>query len=277
MNDEPASLSGHFEPPVLSPADLSALESARLEDMARAGRECLECQRVLARTQDNVVSELLRHEGTFYEWQHYPDGDVYDAVSHSQYYYHAHPKDDRTLPEHGHFHTFLRPLGMPAGIVPAATDGRRKAIGRVGIDNDALSHLVAISMDRAGQAVRLFTVNRWVTGETWYAAPDVIRMLDHFGIDHAQPSWPVNRWVTCIMRLFRPDIEGLLTARDQSIALWADERPGRLVYEDRDLEIASLVEVDVERQLRRVERALTGRLEPASAAAPARRAGAGGT
>jgi len=277
VNDRSATVSGHFEPPSLSPADVSALEADRLEDMARAGRECLECQRVLARTQDNVVSELLRHEGTFYEWQHYPDGDVYDAVSHSQYYYHAHPKDDRMLPEHGHFHTFLRPLGMPAGIAPAAMDGRRKANGRVGIDNDALSHLVAISMDRAGRAIRLFTVNRWVTGETWYAASDVTRMLDRFVIDHAQPSWPVNRWVSCVMRLFRPDIEALLTARDESIVRWSRDRPGRLVYEDRDLEIASQMEIDIERQLRRVEGALADLPDPVLPAVSVQRAGAGGS
>ncbi|HSR70967.1 MAG TPA: hypothetical protein VLL72_01180, partial [Kiloniellales bacterium] len=81
--------------------------------MAEAGRAVVEAHRVLARTGDNVVGELLRDHDTFYEWDHYPPGDVYDRESHAQYYYHAHPPEQRFPGEHGHFHTFLRPKGMP--------------------------------------------------------------------------------------------------------------------------------------------------------------------
>jgi len=60
----------------------------------------------------------LRGGGVFYEWNHYPEGDVYDPDSHAQYYYHAHPPQLRGGDEHGHFHTFLRPRGMPSGTMP---------------------------------------------------------------------------------------------------------------------------------------------------------------
>ena len=58
---------------------------------------------VLAKTGDNVVSEVLRGVETFYEWEHYPPDDVYDRETHAQFYYHAHPPGERSFAEHGHF------------------------------------------------------------------------------------------------------------------------------------------------------------------------------
>lgn len=251
--------------------DLSGLPRDALEAMADAGREVRACLRVLAKTGDTVVGELLRGHGTLYEWRHYPPGDVYDAEFHAQYYYHCHPEEERRSGEHGHFHTFLRPLGMPAGIAPAALPDLAAPEGA----NEALSHLIGIAMDGAGQAVRLFTTNRWVTGETWYAAEDVVRMLDGFVIDHARPSWPTNRWITAVVRLFRPQIEELLRERDTTIRTWADRHPDRYVYEDRALEVASERLVSIEQQIAAVDLALRrGRRRPAILPMPPQGAGA---
>jgi hypothetical protein len=135
--------------------DLCDLPPDRLADMADAGGQIRECYRLLRKGGGNIVGEVLRGHGAFFDWEHYPPGDVYDDETHSQYYYHAHPGACR-FAEHGHFHTFLRPLGMPAGIVPAAAaDGGAGAADGFA-DNQALSHLVAISMDEAGYPVRLF-------------------------------------------------------------------------------------------------------------------------
>lgn len=232
--------------------DFSVIEPERLEAMTAAGQEVVEIHRVLAKTGDNIVGELLRGHETFYEWDHYPPGDVYDRETHSQYYYHAHPPEQRFPGEHGHFHTFLRPKGMPKGIKPAKVPDAKPPED----DNDALSHLVAIAMDSKGIPFRLFTVNRWVTGETWYKADDVAEMLDYFKIDHARPSWPVNRWVGAMVVLFRPQILALLATRDQTVAGWIAEHPGENVYEDRNLEVTSSVDISIERQVRSVTEAL---------------------
>ena len=216
--------------------DFHALPRERLDAMARAGDDVYECHRVLANTGDNIVGELLRDVETFYEWNHYPDGDVYDPTSQAQYYYHAHPQELRGG-EHGHFHTFMRPLGMPKGVAPAPVADFAPPEG----ENDALSHLIGISMDRYGVPIRLFTTNRWVTGETWYVATDVERMLDGFVIDHARPSWPVNRWVSGMVCLFRPQIAALLHARDAVVAAWVEGHPDGNVYEDRDLEVTPTI------------------------------------
>jgi hypothetical protein len=231
--------------------ELEGLANARLEDMAAAGGEVLEIYRLLRKSGDNVVGEVLRGQGEFYEWDHYPKGDVYDPETHSQYYYHAHPAELRGG-EHGHFHTFLRPKGMPPAIEPAPLADYAPPAG----DNDALSHLIGISMDPHGFPIRLFSTNRWVTGEVWYAADDVIAMLDRFDMDLAAPSLPANIWITAMVRLFRPEIEALVRDRDRALAAWQQRKPEVNVYEDRDLEITSLLDISVEGQIDRVNDAL---------------------
>jgi len=234
--------------------DFRKLTTDELEGMREAGAGVRECYRVLAKTNDNIVGELIKGEETFYEWNHYPDGDVYDSETHAQFYYHAHPSEERPG-EHGHFHTFLRPGGMPPEVRPAPVPDFEPPED----PDDALSHLVAISMDRKGFPVKLFTTNRWVTGEVWYAAGDVCRLLPLFNIDHAQPSWPVNIWITDMLVLFRPQIKALIYARDRIVAAWQQSHPGQIVYEDRGLEVAAEMAVDVDAQLVAVEKALAAR------------------
>ncbi len=234
---------------------LEQLSTEALETMAEAGREVAEVHRILAKTGDNIVGELLKNNGTFYEWDHYPPGDVYDHETHGQFYYHAHAPEQRFEGEHGHFHTFVRPKGMPPGIKPA------KIAGYVAPKdpNDALSHLIAISMTPAGLPFRIFTVNRWVTGEIWYSAEDVSVLLDYFKIDHAQPSWPVNRWITGMVQLYKPQIIDLVEARDRKIAQWQQLYADRDVFEDRDLEVTSYLDIDLDRQIQAVANVLLDR------------------
>ena len=227
--------------------NFSELPKVRLERMRSAGEEALECYRVLSKAGANVVGELLKGEGKFYEWNHYPDGDIYDNETHSQYYYHAHREE-----EHGHFHTFVRQSGMPDGMTPAEnTSDEEWPEG-----DERLSHLISISMDPQGLPLALFTTNRWVTGENWYVAEDVIRLLDRFEIDHAVPNWATNRWLTAMVRLFHPQIVELIKERDRTIADWTPSDASTHVFEDRELEITSFLEVSPDDQLEKVRSAL---------------------
>ncbi|MEM7253586.1 MAG: hypothetical protein AAF493_19390 [Pseudomonadota bacterium] len=238
--------------------DFRSIPRTELKLMAAAAEEIYECYRVLERGGLNIVGECIGYEAdrfkgreAFYEYDHYPEGDVFDSESGGQYYYHAH----RGLAgEHGHFHTFVRRDGMPPGVEPVPYEGDAEwpAVG------DEVAHIVAISMDARGFPIGFFTTNRWVTDETWYRADDVMRMVDNFEIDHAFPSWPANRWITCMFRLFRPQIEALLHQRDEVIASWAETRPDVDVFEDRELEITGQAIVSVEEQLKRVKRAISG-------------------
>ena len=228
--------------------DFNNLDTEELETMAEAGREVEEWERVLRKTGDNVVGELLRTREKFYEFEHCPPGDIYDREHHAQYYYHAHRPG-----EHGHFHTFLREKGIPADCQPVAQSEADYMKQR----NDTYSHLVAISMNRQGFPIGLFTTNRWVTAENWYAADDVCAMLDDFKIDHAQPSWPVNQWISAMFGLFRPQIIELLHERDAVVADWQEKHPDSDVFEDRDLDLPSRIEISVDQQISDVQTAMS--------------------
>lgn len=194
------------------------------------------------------------------EWQHYPQGEVYDPASHVQYFFHAHPmaldRRGEGSSEAGHFHLFLRGEGMPPGIAPLVLPEVAVANGPAPPQSaplkrgarDELCHLVALSLDARGEPLRLFTTNRWVTGETWYRADDVIRMLVRFTPCGDYPSALLNRWLGALVCLFEPEIAVLLRRRDKAIAerRW---RKSTDPLEDATLEVTSSCEIDVTARL----------------------------
>ncbi|MGE4278156.1 MAG: hypothetical protein AB7G62_01120 [Magnetospirillum sp.] len=215
------------------------------DGLNRAAAEISESRRILDKSGLNLVGEVLRGFGDFIEFEHYPPEDSYDPESHAQYYFHAHPPGEREWSDYGHFHIFLRPKGMPAGVTPVAVAD----LAAEGDGNDRLSHIIAISMTGAGQPERLFTTNRWVTAETWYGADDVIAMLDRVRFDTAWPSWPLNRWLSAFLVLYRDEIAQLLRQRDMAVAQWQHSHPEINVFEDRGLEITSARMIDLEEKL----------------------------
>lgn len=60
--------------------NLRALPTAELQTMALAGAQILDSNRVLQKTGANVVSEVLQADGTFYEYDHYSEGDMYSIT-----------------------------------------------------------------------------------------------------------------------------------------------------------------------------------------------------
>jgi hypothetical protein len=74
-------------------------------------------------------------------------------------------------------------------------------------------------------------------------------MLNRFDLKMGKPSWPVNRWLTAMLILFRPQIEELLQQRDERIRAWQRAHPEVNSYEDRRLEVTSQLPVSVEAQV----------------------------
>lgn len=222
------------------------------EDLADAAAEVVDCMRVLGKSGSNLVLEALGGHD-FVELEHYPPGDVRDPETHSQFYFHAHPASPTREADFGHFHTFLRPGALPEGAAPADLPGNP-------VEREAsavTAHLVAISMDRYGRPTALFTTNRWVTDETIYPADVLIPALGAFEMDVAHPSWPLNRWITNMVTLYRAEIAALLRGRDESLARHGRDRPGADVLNDRALEVTSRQSIDLEAKLAEV-RALAG-------------------
>jgi hypothetical protein len=245
--------------------------------VASAATVIRDCRRLLAAAGSTIAREAAGAGGGIAEWQHYPDGDAYDAASHAQYFFHRHAAAERVgddASEHGHFHLFLRAEGMPRGVTPLllpeaaianlptppqAAPSKRGAC-------DEVSHLIAVAIDGSGEAVRLFTTNRWVTGETWYRAEDVIRMLDRFSLNGAEPPCIVNRWLAAIVRLYQPEIAMLLRKRDEAVMDPLRRRRKVDVFEDPKLEVTSSLSIDLDARLAAVDRMIS---EPAPAPQPA--------
>ena len=223
-----------------------------------AAEAMLHVEADLAAEGRTILDELARD---FVPGQHYPEGEVWDAASHAQYFYHRHPEGERSPGEHGHFHTFLGAGGMPRGLTPlmlpemalgGACDSRGRGVGthRSPRDRGVVSHLVALSLDQAARPAELFTTNRWVTGETWFRAEDVARMLPAFRIEGEDPSPMVGRWLTAVMGVLRPRIVELVEERDARIMDWRRRRSRQChVFDDRRLEVASYRRLDFAAEL----------------------------
>ncbi|MBK1697183.1 MULTISPECIES: DUF6969 family protein [Alphaproteobacteria] len=228
--------------------DLSQVGDAEVAALGAAARRVREIETDLAVRGGNVVARLLAEAEAFYEWDHYPEGDAYDPSRESQYFYHAHAAEERFPGEHGHFHTFVRPVGLsdllPGDEMPPPT---------------ALTHLVAVSIDTSGRAVRLFTTNRWVTGERWYPAATAVRLLANFEMTGDKPAPEVNGWLSALLRLYRADIAALLTARDAALVQAGGGVVSEAALENRELEVTSQLEIDVAARIQIVEAEATRR------------------
>ena len=70
---------------------LEAMPTEKLNGMLLAGAQIKNCYRLLLKNEQygNVVREVLKDQGQFVEFDHYPGGDVHDRDTHCQYFYHA--------------------------------------------------------------------------------------------------------------------------------------------------------------------------------------------
>jgi hypothetical protein len=219
---------------------LNKYSRIELEKMLCAGEEILEWIELLSKTESHVVDQVLKGQGVFWELDHYPVKDTFDRETYSQYYYHAHRKG-----EHGHFHLFLRQGGMEKDTFPMFYDARNASLS----DIDTYAHLIAISMDDEGYPLSLFTTNRWVTGEDWYASRDVKKMVDHFQVKHAHPSYVVNRWLNAMLILFRPQIDGLIEEREAALMRCASGIPLKEALENHEFDVASEMPISIDKQI----------------------------
>ncbi|MCB1107490.1 MAG: hypothetical protein KDK76_05270 [Chlamydiia bacterium] len=233
--------------------ELMVCSTKELQRMLSAGEEILGWNAILAKTGSHIVDKVLEGHGVCYEMDHYPLEDTFDQETYSQYYYHIHRGG-----EHGHFHLFLRQGGMEKEMVPLFYDTHNETPS----DIDTYAHLIGISMDEKGRPQSLFTTNRWVTGEDWYQSNDVKKMVDHFHITHAHPSFVVNRWLDAMLALFRLQINTLIDQRDVILHAYGKGIPLTKVIEDHKLEIISEKEISVETQIKMIKEILSERLSP---------------
>ena len=190
------------------------------------------------------VSEL--QEGYISDW-HYPKGDRIDYNSGAQYFYHCH-REDTDTEEHGHFHLFIRKPGWPKSW-------RLKNIPEKDLYmENPMTHMGCIALNRHGQPIRLFMVNRWVSHECVFEAEKMQRLVkkyalhvkeNHRGQDDAWRA--MDQWVENMVHLFMPQLQWLYGQRDVIMANHLKEDAN--AYMNREIEELGEVNISLESQI----------------------------
>ncbi len=137
-------------------------------------------------------------------------------------------------------------------LAAPSCDVRGRGVGthRSPRDRGVVSHLVAVSVDGGGRPIALFTTNRWVTGETWFEAADIARLLPRFAFGEDGPFALVSRWLAAVLRLLRPHIVQLVQERDEKVMDWRRRASRNLhVFDDRRLEVVVTRAIDFAAEL----------------------------
>ena len=237
--------------PIVAPPfdDLSPLPRRRLAAMRAATRELFDVLEIFAQEGRHPVRDLLAGSpGPFTRWSHYPSTGVEDTGTGSCWFYHAHDPSETRGNEHGHFHCSMYTERLPKGATALALPRERDA------KRGGLVHLAALSIDGNGVPTHLFATNRWVTGEWMYPAEEVVPLIEQFGVAPEQRCELTGRWLAALLRLFQPQIVWLLRERDRVLGECRATDPGGFA-EDRTIEIASVVSIDVDAQIAALDRA----------------------
>lgn len=211
----------------------------------RYARQVLEAhQQMVSSKGKNMIHYTLEKNRSHQHMDHYPKGDRIDNDTGAQYFYHCHRENYETE-EHGHFHCFLRYKHIPKQIRPRAlTDWDKN------IDNP-MTHIVAIAMNRYGQPIRLFSVNRWISYEVWYDAKHTLSFIKQFKMTKQDNLYwqVVDRWVEGMLHLFAPQIQWINNARDMTISHYKTVYPDSNIYEDHRLDLLSEIPINLNKQI----------------------------
>ena len=206
--------------------------SAAAQRLIRAAHGLSRQIELLARSGHSVMHEVLGPHAVAAPWVQYPAKMVQDPYTRADYFFHSHGPSPSHPDERGHFHVFVRGLSA------------------------CQSHLLAIAIDPYGMPIRLFTTNRWVTGENWMFAEELLTHADHYSLVAPDSSEVLNCWITHCVRLFQPQLRWLTYRRDARLHTLAAGRGVERVFEDRRVEILSECQVSVGQQVAALQAAL---------------------
>lgn len=201
--------------------------------MMHPAQEVLDISLRYAQRGSSLIHAVMAGAAQCVELQHYPRLDMVDTVHGTRLYYHAHGSRRKPELEHGHFHLFQH--GTCAG---------------------EYIHLVGISLDAIGQPIRLFTTNRWVTGEVWHTAAEVEKALAAFQIHTHGRLAPVARWANAMVRWYQDPITQLIRRRDHIMARRAALTSWETLWEDRRLDVVSEHKINFIQHLKNHEKSM---------------------
>lgn len=199
------------------------------EPLLHAAHEALGIPLHYAQAGSSLARAAIAGAAQCIELAHYPRLDVVDKLHGTRFYYHAHGSGRSPDNEHGHFHLFFQ-----------------------GSQPGDFTHLAGISLDPQGQPIRLFTVNRWVTGETWRQAAEVEQALACFAVQTRGRMAPVARWLTAMVRLYLPQLVQLVRRRDAVMARRSAGQGWNALCEDRRLDVVTESRISLSRRIQQL-------------------------
>lgn len=185
----------------------------------------LYCINKFALQNTNPVLSILPETGVVKYKQKYPQPMLSFSGNGLRAYYHCHTSVSQTENEHGHFHIFIN------------------------TGNDQWSHLVGLSIDNLGQPVQWFTVNHWVTGESWVSAEKLKQHLYKLIIKDTQDTTLVEDWLLGMLEFYQQSINNLLKSRDQRIEELAQEMKLEKILKDHAIYDLSKDKINLLRDL----------------------------
>lgn len=183
-----------------------------------------DCIQRLASLDSNPVLEVLQGVNRVEQEHKYPEHGLTFAGLGLRAFYHCHTATSMPDNEHGHFHLFLH------------HDGDRASLANWG-------HLAGLSMDSFGQPLRWFTVNRWVSGGPWLAAPRLVMLLQQLAI--ADDLLLVEEWLLAMLAIYQEDITQLLAQRDQTVSQLMATSNKQAILDNRDYYEFSTIAIDL--------------------------------
>jgi len=149
-------------------------------------------------------------------------------------YYHCHPAsragNHRFKGEHGHFHIFVR-------------------LENTADKTEKWSHLAALAMDNMGQPLGWFTVNQWVTGETWQSAATLIQLLK--SVPYDKQTSLIEGWLLSLVVLSREVIIQVLQMRDMLLEKrqLSSSKEDYDIKQDKELYLLSEASINLQKLL----------------------------
>lgn len=200
----------------------------RLDLTIAAKDSLIRCLLEMADAETNPVLELIDLNKPLEENKKYPPDLLQFNHTGWRAYYHCHPAsragNHRFQGEHGHFHLFVRTQTEP----------------------ETWSHLVALSIDPMGQPLGWFTVNHWVTGETWESSRDLVKYL--LNIPYDSQSRLVECWLLSLLALSHDLVDVVLHERDKVIEEKQSEE-GSDIKQHKGLYLLSEISMELKKLL----------------------------
>lgn len=205
----------------------------------------LECDSLLRESSINLIDVLTdrspaqRVDIPVDETRHFPEDDVFDPATGSQYFLHRHAAGNTPASVHLHFFQRWTPRELQLQGSETIT-----------------THLAALELNTLGEPLAWFAVNQWVVGDYWQPAEDTARMFNEWAVitpdDGRGNKVPeiCHQWLGAYLKLnLSATIYPLLQERDALLDRLVDSNPGSNVLEDRSHEILGYQRIDFASQL----------------------------